>query len=100
MTDPTSDAIWLSGFTVLSAAERETYASHSLEAFKVALEATKLAIEAANEAPRGASIEHPTVPQIFEQWAAANTLVIAVFENLYRRAYRVIEATKPMAPTD
>ena len=81
MTDPTTDAVWPSGFTVLSKAERETYPRHTLDALTIALEATKLAIEAANDAPRRASHAQPTVPQIFESWHAANLLVHEVFEG-------------------
>jgi hypothetical protein len=72
MTDPVDEAIWRTGFTVLSAAERDTHVCHFLSALNLALEATKLAIEAAREAPRTASLEHPTQPQTFERWAAAN----------------------------
>jgi hypothetical protein len=96
MTDPTTDAAWPSGFTVLSKAERETYPRHTLDALTIALEATKLAIEAANDAPRRASHAQPTVPQIFESWHAANLLVHEVFENLYAQARYVIGVIKPM----
>jgi hypothetical protein len=100
MTDPVDDAIWRTGFTVLSATERDTHVRHFLEALTVALEATKLAVAAANQAPRTASYESPTLPQTFERWAAANLLVHEVFEKLYAQARYVIDVIKPVAPND
>ena len=95
MTDPTSEAVWLSGFTVLSATEQDTHRVHFLEALSVALEAMKLAIEAAGQAPRRVSYEHPTLPQTFESWAAANLVVNEVFEKLYARTRHAIDIIKP-----
>jgi hypothetical protein len=100
MTDPVDEAIWRTGFTVLSAAERDTDVRHFLGALNVALEATKLAIEAAHEAPRTASLEYPTLPQTFERWAAANLLVREVFETLYTRTRHIIDVIKPVMPND
>ncbi len=100
MTDPVDEAIWRTGFTVLSAAERDTHVIHFLAALDVALEATRLAIEAAHEAPRTASLEFPTLPQTFERWAAANLLVHEVFDTLHARARYVIDVIRPVAPKD
>jgi hypothetical protein len=100
MTDPSDEAIWRTGFTVLSAAERDTHVCHFLEALTIALEAATLAVEAANEAPRTASLEYPTLPQTFERWAAANLLVHEVFETLYARARYVIDVIKPVPAKD
>ena len=100
MTDPIDEAIWRTGFTVLSAGERDSYARHFLEALTVALEATRLAVETANEAPRTASLDYPTIPQIFEQWAAANLLVHTAFGNLHKNARHVIDVIQPVMPND
>lgn len=100
MADSTDEAIWRTGFTVLSPSERDTYVSHFLEALSIALEATKLAVEAASAAPRAASHECPTLPQTFERWAAANVVVHEVFEKLYKQARYVIDVVKPVAPKD
>ena len=98
MTDPTDEAIWRTGFSVLSPGERDTHVRHFLEALTIALEAAKLAVEAADQAPRLTSLEFPTLPQTFERWAAANLLVHATFGHLYTHARYVIDVIKPVAP--
>ena len=100
MTDPIDEAVWRTGFTVLSAAERDTHVRHFLAALNVALEATRMAVETAMEAPRTASLDYLTIPQTFEQWAAANLLVHAAFGTLYKHARYVIDVIVPVAPND